>query len=119
MQGPVHPGPVAAIAPPLASTRQQPSSRISMLPVLLAVVGAGGLTTGIYYLAVDGRQQCTTGEMPPCAYRRDTSRWGWVFLSGGAAALAGAITATIWEIRATPTLALHAGPASLHITGRF
>jgi tetratricopeptide (TPR) repeat protein len=115
------PQPAAAktVAPPEAGSTQEQRGRVFAIPLGLAIVGGGAVTGGIYYLTVDGREQCTGGETPPCVFRRDTSRLGWVFVAGGAALLASAVIVAIWEIRVTPTVAVAVGPTSLRIGRRF
>ncbi len=108
-----------AISLPEAGSARNRGSRIFAVPLVLAIVGGGSVTTGIYYLAVDGREQCTAGETPPCVFRRDTARLGWGIVAGGAALLAGAVTVAVWEFRATPTVAVAVGPTSLRLGGRF
>ena len=104
--------------PPAGSTQNR-WNRISALPLVLAIVGGGALGTGLYYLAVDGREQCTPGETSPCVFRRDTARYGWGFFAGGALLLTSAATVAVFETRAAPAIAIGVGSASLQIGGRF
>jgi hypothetical protein len=111
--------PAPAPPPSGAATRQKGGGRVSALPLVLASVGAAALTTGIYFLAVDGRERCTAGETAPCAFRRDTARLGWGFFAGGAAFLASGVTLAVLELRAPNAVAIGVGPTSLQIGGRF
>ena len=104
-----------AMPTPDGEGKQSPGRRAYVLPLVLAVVGGAALTTGIYYVAVDGREQCATGESSPCAFRRDTAGFGWSSLVGGAVLLASAVTVAVLELRTSTPVAIGIGPGSLRI----
>jgi hypothetical protein len=113
------PEPVKAVQPPEIQIPQKRASRVSALPLVLAGIGGAALSVGIYYLAVDGREQCTSGEAPPCAFRRDTGSLGRGLLLGGGALFASAVTLAVWEIHTKATMAAAVGVGSLRLGGMF
>ena len=113
------PEPVKAVQPPEIGNAQKRASRVSALPRVLAGIGGAALTAGIYYLAVDGREQCASGETSPCAFRRDTGPLGRGLLLGGGALFASAVTLAVWEIRTKAAMAVAVGAGSLRLGGTF
>ena len=113
--------PETAVQTPLPPIRspQKRGRRIFAIPLVLAGVGGGLLITGIYYMAVDGNEQCTTGETSPCVFHRETVHLGWAFLGAGAALLGSAVATALLEIRVTPAVAISVGPGSLRLRGLF
>jgi hypothetical protein len=82
----------------------------------VALVGAGLLGAGMYYMAVDGKSDCER-----CDWRRDTRKDGQRLAIGGGAALAVGAGLLLWRFwpagPAAPAVSF--GPSGLVLAGRF
>jgi hypothetical protein len=85
----------------------------------LVAAGAGLLTWGIVWIAVDGNDRCPIGG-PACTTVYDTKTPGWILAAGGAAAAAGGAVLLFTGRRGDDSnVALAATPTSLSLRGQF
>jgi PEGA domain-containing protein len=108
----------SAASSPVVTEHHRPAWRSWAGPGLVAA-GAGLLTWGIIWIAVDGNDHCPTGG-PACNNVYDTKTSGWILAAGGAAAAAGgAVLLLTGRRNESPNVALAATPTSLLLRGRF
>jgi hypothetical protein len=116
---PEEPPPRTLASPALAVTDTEPAQSgawAGYTGAPLALLGAGLLGAGIYYMAVDGKSACER-----CDWRRDTMADGRRLAIGGGAILAVGAGLLLWRFwpasPAAPAVSL--GPSGLRFTGRF
>jgi hypothetical protein len=125
---PAEPRPAVAIAapvprpasvPPLAPEERRRPAWKTWTGTGLVAAGAGLLTWGIVWIAVDGNDRCPIGG-PSCVTVYDTKTTGWILAAGGAAAAAGgAVLLLTGRHGENPNVALAATPTSLFLRGQF
>jgi hypothetical protein len=80
-------------------------------------VSAAALATGIVWLAIDGRPECSPPAGATCYWVRDTKTQGWIVVGAGAAlGVAGGVF--LWKGRSSEAH-LVAGPGVVGAAGRF
>lgn len=114
------PVPVSNAAPPAAVVERGGRGWKTYTGIGLVAAGAGLLTWGITWIAVDGNDRCSMGG-PACATVYDTKTAGWVLAAGGAAATGVGTLLLIKGHRSesNPNVILAATPTSLLIRARF
>ncbi|HZL20196.1 MAG TPA: hypothetical protein VFG23_20860 [Polyangia bacterium] len=86
----------------------------------LAVAGAGGLTWGIVWIAIDNHDACGSTQGAACGTAYNTKTPGWILAGVGAAAIAsGAVVFFTGHSSPGSNLALGIGPTSLLLRGDF
>lgn len=113
------PAPLPASTPFLAPDERHRPARKTWTGTGLVAAGAGLLTWGIVWIAVDGNDQCVTGG-PACRTVYDTKTVGWILAAGGAAAaVGGAVLLVTGRHGNNQNVALAATPTSLLLRGQF
>jgi hypothetical protein len=107
----------APVAPPASEERRRPAWKTWTATGLVAG-GAGLLTWGIVWIAVDGNDRCAIGG-PACTAVYDTRTPGWILTAAGAAAAAGGAVLLLSGRGENPNVAVAATPTSLSLRGRF
>jgi hypothetical protein len=126
---PAEPRPAVALAAPAPLPVSQPSLAVDQrhrpswktwTGTGLVAAGAGLLTWGIVWIAVDGNDRCSIGG-PSCTTVYDTKTPGWILAAGGAAAAAGGAVLLLTGRRGgdDPNVVLAATPTSLSLRGQF
>ncbi len=86
----------------------------------LAVAGAGALTWGIVWIAIDNHDACGSTQGAACDTAYNTKTPGWILAGVGAAAIAsGAVVFFTGHPSSSSNVALGASPTSLLLRGSF
>jgi len=86
----------------------------------IAAAGAGLLTWGIVWIAIDNNDACGSTQGPACGTAYNTKTPGWLLAGVGTAALVGgAVVFFTGRDAAGSNLALGLGPSSFTLQGRF
>ncbi len=113
------PAPLPASAPFLAPDERHRSAWRTWTGTGLVAAGAGLLTWGVVWIAVDGNDHCATGG-PACTTVYDTKTAGWILAAGGVAAAAGGAALLLTGRHGeNPNVVLAATPTSLLLRGQF
>jgi hypothetical protein len=83
----------------------------------LFVAGVAAVGTGIAWVALDGRTNCTAPAGGICQQVYDTKTQGWVAIAAGAVAAGTGATLFLWKRGEATSVAI--GPGALSLSGRF
>ncbi len=119
--------PVAPVAQPLVGARDMLAEQSDQTSVPawrrwtgagLFAVGVAAIGTGVVWVALDGRPNCTPPAGGFCEQVYDTKTQGWISIAAGAVAAGAGATLYLWK-RKTETTAVAVGPGILSLRGRF
>jgi hypothetical protein len=121
----VAPTPTAPTAAPIFSTSEQApalsrSRWHTWTGASLAIAGAGLVTWGVVWIAIDSHDACGSADGPSCANAYNTKTPGWVLAGVGTAAIAGgAVVFFTGRADTGSNVAVGVGPSSVMLRGRF
>ena len=112
--------PGASLTTPAPSPSSGRSAWHTWTGASLALAGAGALTWGIIWIAIDNHDACGSTPGPACGTAYNTKTPGWILAGVGAAAMAsGAVVFFTGHPSSGSNVALGMGPASLVLRGSF
>jgi len=122
---------VAGTVPPAAMSLSAPASAPAPIPrtpsnwhtwagASIAAMGAGLITWGIVWIAIDNNDACGSTHGPACGTAYNTKTPGWILAGVGTAAIAGgAVVFFTGRGTANSSVAVGFGPRSVTLQGRF
>jgi len=102
--------------PPRAATR---SKWHTWAGTSLTVAGAGVLTWGVVWIAIDNHDACGSTPSATCGTAYNTKTPGWILAGAGAAAIAGGAAVFFTGRGTASNVALGIGPTSFTLRARF
>jgi hypothetical protein len=110
----------ASLTMPAQSPRSGHSAWHTWAGASLAVAGAGTLTWGIVWIAIDNHDACGSIQGAACGTAYNTKTPGWILAGVGTAAIAtGAVVFFTGHPSSGSSVALGMGPTSLLLRGSF